>query len=524
MTGRRIPNVPRRALQRVPAQNIPSPPPYGGWNTIAPLAAMPPQDAILLDNYFPALGSVKLRKGYRVHTTGGMGGDQVDTLAEWAGSASRKLIGCANGNIYNCSTFNTTASSLASGYTSDRWQTVMFRGSLHFANGADAPQAFDGTSISAPAWTGPTLTTLIHVNIYRSRMYFVEKESFSVWYGGVNAVSGALTEFDMQSLFKKGGQLSFMATWTRDSGQGMDDLAVFVSDQGELLVYQGAYPNDSTWSLIGRFETLRPVSRRSYVGLGADVLVSTYGGIIPLTAVMHYGLGEQTNYSISKKIDGILPETTAVYGANFGWEMLIYPNGDYGLINVPLAVGANAQSWQFVWNTSTGAWCRFKGQNALTWTLYNDRPYFGTASGTVMQADYGSSDGSTGALEIDGSAIMADVQGAYHAYGSPGRLKRFLNIQPLVATNNDLTLSLEMFVDYRNRFLDAVASSSAGGAIWDVAAWDDEDWSDATVTGNAWYGASGVGHVGSIRMASLTTSNEIEIQGFNVIFEPGGLW
>lgn len=513
----------RQQGQQPAALVVPLPPPYGGLNAMSAQAAMPPQDALILDNYFPRPGGVTLRSGSRIWTTGGMGGDPVQTLAAWTGGSSSKLVGAANGNLYNCSTLSSAATSLASGFTSDQWQTVMFRGLLHFVNGADAPQDYDGSSISAPSWSGVTLASLIQVNIYRSRMYFVEKNTFKIWYGGVNAISGALTAFDMQSLFRLGGSLLYMATWTRDSGNGMDDLAVFVSTQGEVLVYQGAYPNDPTWYQIGLFSTLTPLGRRCFCTLGAELLLGTVGGVIPLSAIMNFGAEEQLGKAITYKINQLISNAAMLWGDNFGWQLIAYPLGNYVLLNVPVSDNAGSvSSWQYVVSTLTGGWCRFLGQNAPCFALFNDLLYFGSGIGTVLQADYGTSDGSTAALQVNGAAIAGNIKTSFQNYDLPGRFKRFLNVQPFISSNGLVNLGIQIQVDYKDRAIEGTISANQSGSPWDTSPWDTTPWGDATTVNTAWAGISGAGHVAALRVATLTTSNTVGIQGFNLMIEPGG--
>ena len=54
--------------------------PTGGWNTRASLNEMPPLDAVVLDNFFPTVGAVKLRRGHESYATGMTG--SVETLLE----------------------------------------------------------------------------------------------------------------------------------------------------------------------------------------------------------------------------------------------------------------------------------------------------------------------------------------------------------------------------------------------------------------------------------------------------------
>lgn len=503
---------------------IPIPPPYGGLNASAPLAAMPPQDASIMDNYFSSPGGVVLRNGSVQHTTGGMGGLPVQMLTEWAGPSSTKMIAAANGNIYDCTTFNASASSLASGYGSNQWQTVMFRQKVHLANGVDAPQSYDGTVIAAPAWSGVTLTTLSNVNIYRSRVYFVQKNTLSIWYGGVDASSGALTQFDMQSIFQRGGYLLYMATWTRDSGNGMNDLAVFVSSQGEILVYQGGYPADSTWSLIGRYTTLIPLGNKAVSNYGAELLIGTVGGLIPMSAIIQYGPQAQLAQALTFKINPLISQAAMLYSGNFGWQVKVYPVGNYLLINVPVSDATGSiTSWQYVLNIYNGAWCRFLGQNAPVWAIHNGLLYFGTGDGRVAQADYGTSDLSTGTTKTNGTAITGNIKTAFQDYGFPGQIKQFTNVMPLIGTNGTVALGLALSVDYQDQAITGTLSVNQSGSPWNTSPWNTTPWGDQVNVNIGWYGIAGVGHVGALRLNTMTTSNSINVEGFNMMFFPGGV-
>lgn len=502
---------------------VPMPPPYGGLNAISPLAAMPAEDAIILDNYFPSPRGVELRAGSLVQTPGGMGGGPVQMVAEWAGPSGTKLIAAANNNLYDCTTFNTNATSLASGYGSNQWQAVMFRTKLHLVNGVDVPQAYDGTTVTQPAWSGVTLTSLIALNIYRSRLYFVQKNTLTIWYGGIDAVSGALTSFDMQSIFRRGGSLLYMATWTRDSGTGMNDLAVFVSNQGEILVYQGGYPADSTWSQIGLYNTLIPLGNRSFSNYGAELLIGTQGGVLPLSAIIQYGPQAQLAQALTAKINHLIAEAAQLYSANFGWQIQVYPVGNYLLLNVPVsATTGSITSWQFVLNIINGSWCRFLGQNAPCWCLHNGLLFFGTGTGQVAQADYGTSDLCTGISKTNGTAITGNIKTAFQDFGYPGLLKQFTNVMPLVGTNGTVALGLALSVDYQDQIIIGTQSINQSGSPWDTSPWNTTPWGDLVQVNTSWYGVAGVGHVAALRVNTMTTSNTVNIQGFNMMLFPGG--
>ena len=72
--------TPRRAAASQVAELFNIPAPVGGLNFRDPIAAMSPNDALILDNFIPKQLGVELRKGYPVH---------VDAINEPIGSRWR---------------------------------------------------------------------------------------------------------------------------------------------------------------------------------------------------------------------------------------------------------------------------------------------------------------------------------------------------------------------------------------------------------------------------------------------------
>jgi hypothetical protein len=89
--------------------------------------------------------------------------------------------------------------------------------------------------------------------------------------------------------------------------------------------------------------------------------------------------------------------------------------GHRAYLNVPFT--ENVLQHQYVMNTLHGAWCRYTGQNASCWAVFNDRLFFGGAGGIVYESDKGNKDGS--------NLIVADLQTAFNHLRSRGINKQF---------------------------------------------------------------------------------------------------
>lgn len=491
------------------------PAPVGGWNLRDSVDQMELKYAISMINYFPEEGKVSLRKGNSSYATGLT--SEVEMLAELRTGSSNKFISAAAGEIWDISSAGAGAS-LASGFGSNRWQWAQFDDAsggvrMGLVNGTDAPQIYDGSTVSSMTVSGSGLTTsnLVGINIFKSRSYFWESDSANFWYSSVNALGGALTKFPLGRVSAQSGNLVAMSTWTMDGGSGQDDVAVFLMTSGDIFVYQGSDPGSSNdWSLVGIFRSGAPLSIRSSVKLGADLVVMTKDGYLPLSKIL--GLSRvDKGQGLSDKIDPEVKRVSQAYGSNYGWQAMFYPRGNMALFNVPIG---NSTYEQHVMNVRTGAWCKFTGWNARCFGIFNDRLYFG-GNGVVYLADNERSD--------DGDAIIGTVQTAWQYPGGRGFMKKYTASRILYQTNeNGTQVTVRSAVDYGSMSTNAVITSSGlettpWGSPWDSA------WSSNSLTTDEWYSMDQIGYSVSTQIQTQTTTQSFDWLAIAYIMEPGGL-
>lgn len=493
---------------------VPVPAPVGGWNARDALDDMEQDEAVELKNFFPGQGQVSLRRGNTQHATG-LGGS-VEMLAEFNAGSFRKMIAGANGNLWD-STAASAASSLASGFASNRWQTAQFDDSsggarMGLVNGSDAPQDYTGSAVSAMSISGSGLTAsnLNGIHIHKGRSYFWDNRMQDFWYSSVNALGGALTKFPLGRVSGTGGNLTAMGTWSRDSGDGPDDLAVFLLSSGDLLVYAGDNPGDSAaWSLVGVYRVGAPMGPRALTQLGAELVVMTVDGYLPLSKI----LGNervQASDAISDKVRREVLFATRNYASNFGWQAIHYPLGNWLVFNIPVASGTFEQH---VMNTQSRAWCKFAGMDGRCWTLFNDRLYFG-GSGKVFKADDGRSD--------NGSPISGVGQTAWNYLGSRSTKKRFTGVMPLLQIDGSMTFNAGVGVDFKPISVSQVESSAVGNSSpWDTSPWDTSPWADEFAVNDNWLSAEGMGLNVSTRLEVLTSTRAIDWLATHYLYEPG---
>lgn len=485
-----------------------------GLNGRDALSAMDPTDAVILDNWDVIGGGLRPRTGYTEWATGVGTGGPVEFLRQWSGGSSRKLIAAADGAIYNVSAIG-AGTTLASSFGSNRWNAAMFGGVLTLVNGIDSPQKYDGSTVSAVTWTGSglTATNLSNVCVYRSRLYFVETGTLNCWYGTTGAIQGSLAKFDLGQIVAYGGTLLSILTWTRDTGTGSQEFLVFVTTEGEILVYSGPDPADNAWTITNRFKVGSPLSDRAFVKVGGDQIIMTVDDWSPLSGLLAAGFQMQQS-ALSNKISQIQGDAATLYLGRFGWEAVHYPNGSRIIFNVPVFEGT--KQIQYVFNTVNGTWSSWSGINASTFAIYKDHLYFGSNDSRVFKADDGLSD--------NGAVIHADIQMAFSDLGAPGVYKTNAMVRPIFQADATVSFTMVANVDYQiNLPVGSITTTGASVTLWNPdswAAWD--EWNSAAAAQTSWYGASAGGFTVGPRMIMNSKDINFTLMGFDILFQPGG--
>ena len=493
------------------------PAPVGGWNARDSIADMDEKDAVVLTNFFPSTTSVNLRGGYTQFATGF--GAQVETIIPYSGSTTNKIFGIAGGKVYDATAGGAVGGAAVSGLTNSRWQYVNIAtpggNFIEMCNGADAVYTFDGTNWADQSGniSGVTSSTLININLHKNRLWFCQVGTLKAWYLPVQSISGAASALDLSSFCPHGGYLMAMATWTMDAGYGVDDMAVFVTSNGDVLVYRGTDPSSaSTWALVGVFWIGSPVGRRCFVKYKGDVLLITQDGLVPLSGALQSSR-VNPKVSLTDKIQRATSDAVTSYGSNFGWDIQPYPKENALLLNVPVATNANQQ--QYVMNTITGAWCNFTGWNANCFELYGDSLYFG-GTNFIGKAWTTYADA--------GQAIPAQGLQAFSPFGSPAQLKRFTMMRPTFYASSPPAVNGQINVDFdQSSATSMLASSSAIGGLWDQATWDQGLWGAGLELQKQWQGAAGVGYWGAPNVATNTNSIQLQWLATDVVLEPGAI-
>jgi hypothetical protein len=362
--------------------------------------------------------------------------------------------------------------------------------------------------------TGVNSNRLIQVNLFKNRIYFVEKDSMTCWYRDVNAISGPASPLYFGAIARDGGFLQAMGTWTLDAGEGADDYAVFITNMGEVIVYNGTDPDTATeWLLKGVWQVGYVFSRRCFFKWAGDLLILTQGGLLPLSGALQSSrldprvfLTDKIFYEISKEAD--------LYANEYGWQIIYFAKVNMLLINIPNPSGTE----QYVMHTISKAWANFTGINANVFEMHNDSLYFG-GNGFVGKYYDGFSD--------DGNPISGTCQQAYTYFDMPGQQKRFTMVRPTFLVDSGAPgIFCGVNTDYQTQNNLGEVSFNPNPTIigvWDEAKWDENNWAGNLVVYRNWQGVTGLGYSAGINLNIVSKGIDVHWVSTDYVMEKGSV-
>ena len=362
--------------------------------------------------------------------------------------------------------------------------------------------------------TGEDSENFETVNLFKERLYFVIKDSLDFCYLPVDSINGAVSRFPLGGIFKNGGYLQAMGTWTIDAGYGVDDLAAFVTSNGEVAVYKGSDPSDpNDWALVGIWNIGQTFNRKCMFKFGGDLLVLTEGGLVPLSAgLQSTRLDPRVN--ITDKIFFAISQATSLYSNTYGWQINYFARQNMLILNVPATSGSE----QYVMHNITKSWARFTNIPANCWELSGDEMYFG-GDGFVGRFYDTNADA--------GQNIRAFAQQAYSYFDSRGQQKRFTMVRPILQTDNGIpTVLCGISTDFETVDLTSQISFNPNIlsiGLWDSALWDQANWGGGLVTTKIWQGVTGLGYAGSVSLNVVSQSIELRWASTDYVMERGGI-
>lgn len=496
--------------------------PLKGLSASSKLATGDPLTAVVLDNWTVEENLIRARAGYGLTWAYSDPTKQVETLVPFYGQPSR-IAAAVDGKLITLD--GTDLGGPVGGFTLNDWSWTSFANlsSNDFTvmcNGAEGVWSWDGTNgglvhetVTAAVgdpWIIPAQFQIVlaHVN----RLWFADGANLAVYYLPLQAKSGEVKYLPLNSIFKRGGSIRALATWTTDGAVNLNDqLAIFTSN-GECAIWSGIDPDtDMTLSGVFRFDS--PMSKHSVVNYGGDLFVLISTGLVPMSVLMRAET-DQLGQTDKNVVAEFLAAST--YRARAGWEAFLNPSDGRIYCNMPQ--GAPNVYRQMVRNMPGGQWSSWSALPTRCWGWVNERVFFGSDDGKVYEQ-------SRSFLSDNGAPIRVDVQMAWGNFGTPA-IKQFKMVKPYLQSTGTPRPYIDIKVDYdlTSPTNQPDVTTSDQGSTWDLATWDVDSWASGMVTFTNWQGVSAIGGVAGPRLVALLQNADLALTGWDVLFETGSIF
>jgi hypothetical protein len=362
---------------------------------------------------------------------------------------------------------------------------------------------------------------LAFVTAHMNRLFFADEANLAVYYLPLQQKFGELSVLPLNALFKKGGTVRALASWTIDSGVGLDDMLCIFSTNGEMAVYSGVDP-DSDFSLVGVFRFEPPMSRWCLANYGGELYALQATGLTPMSTVIKSGR-EGAEASDKTLVTRFIREAS-LHRDFAGWELYFNPDTGRAMCNVPQGGGVYRQ---LVRNMAKPAWAEWRDIPARCWGWLSPYNYFGDDKGNIYRTatSYQSDERFVNNAWVK-LPINVDVQMAWSQFKTPG-LKHFKMILPYIVTDGYPQPAIDIKLDFDPtppRNVPDITGVDLTQSRWDVAPWDTSTWVSGTRSWTNWTGVSGLGRVGAIRLTASIYNCTFSITGFDVLYDSGSVF
>jgi hypothetical protein len=382
--------------------------------------------------------------------------------------------------------------------------------------------------------TAPSGATWINVDQFQivtshmNRLWFADNSNLALFYLPIQQKSGEVKVLPLNALFRRGGSIRAVYTWTIDGGAGLDDQLVVFTTNGECAIFNGTDPDTpDAWGLTGVFRFDSPMSKHSVANYGGDLYVLISTGLVPMTTMIRSETEQLGQYD--KDVSTLFSKISDYHRFNFGWQVLLDHTTGRMICNLPL--GADNSYQQMVRFMPNPIWASWSAIPSRCWNWISNQLFIGDDHGNVYQMAKGFLN-DTFPDPIGRKPITVDVQTAWSAFKTPG-IKHFRMVQAFFITEGRPLPKIDVRTDfdYSLPFNQPDITSAPDAATWDVSSWaiTQEDppngayWVGGVSAKHKWNGVAGVGHVGGIRVTARIDNCSFSIAGFDLVYEAGSV-
>lgn len=367
---------------------------------------------------------------------------------------------------------------------------------------------------------------------HQNRLFFADENNLAVYYLPLYQRYGELKILPMNAIFRRGGTIRAMNTWTMDSGIGMDDVLVIFTSHGECAIYSGVDP-DTDFTLVGVYRFDPTPNKYCTINYGGELYVLLPTGLTPLSATIKSG-----RVGIEAADKTVVSHFLLISHQHFekpGWELFINPSRGRIYVNVPEGGGVYHQ---MVKAMAKSTWTEFRDMPSRCWGWIDPYAYFGDDRGNVYELH---SNHLSDEIVLEDNAtkqkvpIYTDVQMAWNQFKTPA-IKHFKMILPYIITDGNPKPSIDIKVDYDTSppfNVPEITEASEASATWDVSPWPEDPaadpikdtfWVSGSRNWTNWTGVASIGRVGAVRMTAAISDCTFSVLGWDILYDEGSIF
>lgn len=280
----------------------------------------------------------------------------------------------------------------------DEIHTVYFNGHLFYCG--EFTLAANPFDYSTGAVSGYTNTSgAFGGAVHKNRAYFIKRYSSIYKYSGIDAVAGALTDVDLSGIITNQSFLYGIRSISLSEGINQENVAAFIFEDGEVLVYGGSYPDSPSWGIVARFIIPKPIYYNSFVDARGDSYVMTEAGPISLRTLFLQGpevaIQQGIGSLVKNRWQQIVKANQAVgFSSSYFMKGVYDQTNDRLIFSFPYYVVRETdatESWScfMVYSFKANAWyehyAKVGGYYSTRICYSKDSIYYGNANGPVMK-------------------------------------------------------------------------------------------------------------------------------------------
>lgn len=408
--------------------NVLLPPPFKGQNDQYPIIAISSPYCERMENFNNLDGSLKIRQGNDLFASTTVANYYGRGLHVWDATTAELYATTTdfgtNFRIYDITTGSFVLDDTSAAGAGNDVVSFFYNNLLIFCDSANNT-TYNGSAFVDGAFTYSGSFFPYGGTEYKTRAYILSLNTTVFGYSGIDVTSGALTEVDLADQISYKAYISMIRPISMTQNLTAESVLSFIFSSGEILVYQGSFPNAPNWGRISRFKISKPIWLNAFVEAKGDSILLTESEILSLRNLFVSGYDKEKDEGIGSAISKRWRQCMQAYlnsgslittGVLYRYVKGVYDEkNDRIVISLPKYVDPDTgllvenTLFQLIYDFNLGAWYEYvQRDSSVTSPIVTSAAYYNDFVYIMVVSD--SSQSSMQIMKLDSLATFLDDQ------------------------------------------------------------------------------------------------------------------